>query len=119
MSQQLDVLMVTFAGCDRGQINDAAAVESLLQAAVARAGFSLLDIRTCTFEPQGVTGVAIVGESHLAIHTWPETGALFFEVVSCAGKQMTRDAMAAIEEGLVGATAENVQELVQPVDGSG
>ena len=65
------------------QLDDADAIEDLLRDAAMRAGFSLLDTRTCPFEPQGVTGVAIVGESHLAIHTWPEYGFATVEIFVC------------------------------------
>ncbi len=115
MSQSLHVLMATLEACDPGQINDPQAIETLLAHAVERADFTMLHLRVCTFEPQGVTGVAVVGESHLAIHTWPETGSLFFEVVSCAGKQKTTQSLDAIIEGLPGARVTQRQELTHAV----
>lgn len=36
------------------------------------------------FEPHGISIVWVIGESHLAIHTWPEYGFLHFDIVSCA-----------------------------------
>ena len=35
------------------------------------------------FDPQGVTGVVLLAESHLAIHTWPETGFVSIDVYVC------------------------------------
>ena len=43
----------------------------------------LLDLRVYPFTPQGVTGVAILSESHLMIHTWPEHGYAAVDVFTC------------------------------------
>lgn len=115
MTEPLHILLATFEACDQRQIDDRAAIEKLLGDAVSRAGFTLLQISAHGFEPQGVTGMAIVGESHLAIHTWPETGSLFFEAVSCGGREMTTQALEAIEEGLGEAVLTQLQQIEQLV----
>lgn len=52
---------------------DAALVEHTLRAAVERAGATLLDFRLHGFgEGLGITAVALLAESHISIHTWPE-----------------------------------------------
>jgi S-adenosylmethionine decarboxylase len=52
-------------------------------AAVESAGLTIVGERFHQFEPQGVTGAVILAESHLAIHTWPELGAVTIDVYVC------------------------------------
>ncbi len=55
------------------RLDDVALVESMLRDAADAAGATVLDVRLHHFgEGQGVTGVAILAESHISIHTWPE-----------------------------------------------
>ena len=57
---------------DPDRLNDEAFVRQSLVNAAELAGATLLDIKTHPFEPQGVTGFALLAESHISIHTWPE-----------------------------------------------
>lgn len=54
----------------------------------------LLDLKVYPFSPVGVTGMAIVSESHLVIHTWPEYGYAAVDVFTCGAP---RDPEAAID----------------------
>ncbi|WP_282077087.1 adenosylmethionine decarboxylase [Epibacterium ulvae] len=46
-------------------------------------GATLLHIHTHKFSPQGVSGVAVLAESHISVHTWPEIGYGAFDVFMC------------------------------------
>lgn len=46
-------------------------------------GATLLHIHTHKFSPQGVSGVAVLSESHISVHTWPEIGYGAFDVFMC------------------------------------
>ena len=46
-------------------------------------GFTILQVAVQKFEPQGFTGVWILAESHLAVHTFPEEGKTYVELSSC------------------------------------
>ncbi len=70
-------------GCPAELLNDMAAVESRLRTAIEQARFTLLKIATHQYEPQGVTAIALVAESHLAIHTWPEHGHVAIDFFTC------------------------------------
>lgn len=48
-------------------------------------GVTLLTSQRFDFPGGGLTGVAIIGESHAAIHTWPEKGKLYICLCSCGG----------------------------------
>ncbi len=69
--------------CDQGKINDEAFVRTLLTGAAKHAGAQLLNLMTHRFAPQGVTGLALLAESHISIHTWPEHGYAAVDVFTC------------------------------------
>ncbi len=56
----------------------------VLTAAIAASGADLLDLFAKQFSPAGVSVVAIIGESHMAIHTWPDQKFLSVEAFTCS-----------------------------------
>lgn len=65
------------------KLNDEAFVrEALIEAAIA-ANATLLNISTHAFSPQGVTGFALLAESHISIHTWPEYNFASVDAFTC------------------------------------
>ncbi len=70
-------------GCPFALLDDEAYVrESIVDAAKA-SGLTIIDVKTHKFSPQGVTGVVVLAESHLSIHTWPEHGFAAVDVFTC------------------------------------
>lgn len=65
------------------RILSATAVREALEEAIRQTGATLLRFIVHTFEPFGVSAVAIVSESHLFIHTWPEMHYLALDVFTC------------------------------------
>jgi S-adenosylmethionine decarboxylase len=59
------------------------ALRSLCLAATQDAGLTAVGDKFHQFAPQGVTGTVLLSESHLAIHTWPETGFVSVDVYVC------------------------------------
>jgi len=74
-------------------LNDAALIRESLLAAAHQGGFTVLNVHVHEFSPHGVTGVLVLAESHLSIHTWPEYGYAAVDVFSCGG-----DPWAALDE---------------------
>ncbi|MDA8585780.1 adenosylmethionine decarboxylase [Rhodobacteraceae bacterium] len=64
-------------------LDDKRRVETALRDAVAASGATLLGIHLHQFAPQGVTGVAMLAESHISVHTWPELGFAAFDAFMC------------------------------------
>jgi S-adenosylmethionine decarboxylase len=59
-------------------------LKSLLITAAASSGATVIDTKIHHFgEEQGVTGVALLAESHISIHTWPEHGYSAIDVFMC------------------------------------
>lgn len=64
-------------------LDDPARIEQAFRDCVAECGATLLHIHTHKFTPQGVSGVAVLAESHISVHTWPEIGYGAFDVFMC------------------------------------
>lgn len=102
---RLYIALAVFEGCPRGYLDSPAALRAALEAAVAAGPFTCLQMVVVPFSPQGVTACAVVGESHLALHSWPEEGRLFVDIASCSTRESVRRALdaiaAALPEGLL------------------
>jgi len=66
------------------RLDDLAYVEQALRDCIAASRASLLHIHLHHFTPNGgVSGVAVLAESHISVHTWPECGYAAFDVFMC------------------------------------
>lgn len=75
-------LLIEFWGAEN--LNDAAAIESALCRAAEAAEATVLTVHTHEFTPYGgVTGVAVLAESHITIHTWPERDFAAIDIFMC------------------------------------
>ncbi|MGV7211022.1 adenosylmethionine decarboxylase [Oxalobacteraceae bacterium A2-2] len=85
---------------DVSKLGDCVALEALLRDAAAAAGARVLHSQFHGFgESAGVTGVVLLAESHISIHTWPEHGFAAVDIFMCGGAQPEL-ALAHIEAGL-------------------
>lgn len=99
-------LVLELWGC--ANLNSLEIVEQALRDIVAAIDVTLLDLKVYPFSPQGVTGAAIVAESHIIIHTWPEHGYAAIDIFTCGGE---RDYAAAIDAVREHFTPERVQAM--------
>ncbi|TGG82715.1 MAG: adenosylmethionine decarboxylase [Aphanocapsa feldmannii 277cV] len=97
-------------GCDVDRLNDEALIRETLTNAAKRAGATLLKLVTHPFEPQGVTGLALLAESHISIHTWPETGYAAVDVFTCGDHTMPQRACCVLAE-VLGASQRSLHTL--------
>lgn len=71
-------------------LDDEARIQKAFRDCVTACGATLLHIHTHKFSPQGVSGVAVLAESHISVHTWPEIGYGAFDVFMCGDAQPWR-----------------------------
>jgi spermidine synthase len=76
-------ILVEFMNCDPHIMNDVARIERDMVAAAQKAGATVINSTFHHFSPYGVSGVVVIQESHLAIHTWPEYGYAAVDLFTC------------------------------------
>lgn len=76
-------LLAEYRGCDPAVLDDRDAIARALDAAARAAGATVLSAHLHRFTPRGVSGVLIIQESHLSIHTWPERGYAAVDFYTC------------------------------------
>jgi S-adenosylmethionine decarboxylase len=76
--------LLEFRGCDPALLKDAAALRPLLLDAVRAGHGTVVTEIFHNFSPHGVSGVIVIAESHVAIHTWPEHGFAAVDIFSCS-----------------------------------
>lgn len=70
-------------GCDPNALDDIRGIEEAMEKGALESGLTVLGRVFHHFSPQGVTGVLVVAESHISIHTWPELGYAALDVFTC------------------------------------
>jgi S-adenosylmethionine decarboxylase len=76
-------LLAEYHDCESGVLDDADRLRVLLRAAAEAAGAKVVAEVFQPFAPQGVSGVLVIEESHLSIHTWPERGYAAVDFYTC------------------------------------
>lgn len=76
-------ILVEFIGCNSDVLNDVAAIEKGMVEAATEAGATVIQSNFHHFSPYGVSGVVVIQESHLAIHTWPEYQYAAVDLFTC------------------------------------
>ena len=69
--------------CDKEVLNDIGFLKGTLLAAATECGATVLEEYFHRFNPHGVSGVVVIAESHLFIHTWPEYGYAAADIFTC------------------------------------
>ncbi|ACV59220.1 MULTISPECIES: adenosylmethionine decarboxylase [Alicyclobacillus] len=72
--------------CDPERLNDVHGIERAMVTAALEAGAEVREVAFHKFAPQGVSGVVIISESHLTIHSFPEHGYASIDVYTCGDR---------------------------------
>ena len=72
--------------CPKHLLNDEVYIQQSIRDAVKQGMATLLHEVSHSFHPQGVTALALIAESHVAIHTWPEYGYAAADVFTCGDR---------------------------------
>jgi S-adenosylmethionine decarboxylase len=78
-------VLADFWGCQFEKLNDAQFLIGCLRQAAKNAKMTILGEESFKFEPQGFTGILLLSESHISIHTYPERGFAAIDVYTCGG----------------------------------
>jgi S-adenosylmethionine decarboxylase len=76
-------LLVELHDCNREALNDTDKIRDVMLKAAIDCGAVVLGNQFHHFSPQGVSGVVVIAESHISIHTWPEYGYAAVDVFTC------------------------------------
>lgn len=76
-------ILAEIYGCDINILNNREYIEKSMVDAALAAGAEVREVAFHKFTPQGVSGVVVISESHLSIHTWPELGYAAVDVFTC------------------------------------
>lgn len=76
-------ILMEFHECSQQMLDDLTSLEATMNEAALLADATVIKSVFHQFSPQGVTGVVVVAESHLAIHTWPEHGYAAVDFFTC------------------------------------
>ena len=76
-------VLAEFYNCNSNVLNNAELIETAMEEAAVECGATIVEKNFHMFSPYGVSGVVIISESHLAIHTWPEYGYAAVDLFTC------------------------------------
>jgi S-adenosylmethionine decarboxylase proenzyme len=76
-------LLSEFYDCEPNILNNVSLIENVMCQAAELAGATIVTKTFHHFNPYGVSGVVVIAESHLAIHTWPEYGYAAVDLFTC------------------------------------
>ncbi len=81
-------LLLDLHDCRYDSLDSVSKVEKLLRAAADAAGATIVNSAFHHFSPQGVSGVLVIAESHIAAHTWPECGYAAIDCFTCGDREI-------------------------------
>lgn len=102
--------VVEAAGCDAEILGDAGKIREIFLKAAEVSNMEVKSSYFFKFSPTGVSGVVIVAESHISVHTWPERGYAALDVYTCGEKANPEKAVDYILEQF-GAKYAHVSEI--------
>jgi S-adenosylmethionine decarboxylase len=108
-------LILDLYGCDPGILDDYEELQRLLESSLVMAKANILRIIGEKFEPQGVTLLALLAESHASIHTWPEVGYAAIDLYTCGDTTQTHKAAEFLSKKLK-ATSTEEKELIRSTE---
>ena len=105
------------SGVSAEYLNDEVFLRSVFEKVLKLAGTTVCNIVSKHFEPQGVTVLALLAESHASIHTYPEFGSLFVDVFTCGNRAKPQEALRLLIEELqpVLVNIRSIARIAQPL----
>jgi S-adenosylmethionine decarboxylase len=91
-------LIIEFIGVEESKISKLDAVRRILDRVVSKSGLKCVSSAFYQFNPHGVSGVYLLRESHLSIHTWPERGYAALDIFTCGSDEAALEAFRLLVE---------------------
>jgi S-adenosylmethionine decarboxylase proenzyme len=107
-------LLIELQDCDKEVLNDLGFLRDSMVTAAIDCGATVLGESFHHFSPQGVSGVLVIAESHLSIHTWPEYGYAAVDIFTCGTTVEPERAVEVLLEKL-GAKNHSLREIPRGV----
>ena len=101
LSHQSKHFLLELYRCDCEKLNDESFLRCILNRASKLANATVLNLISNKFEPQGVTAIALLAESHISIHTWPESNYSAVDIFTCGQNMMPELASQYLIESLM------------------
>ena len=100
LSNQSKHILLDLYGCNYEKLNDESFLRCTLNRAAKLAKATVLNLISHKFEPQGVTAIALLAESHISIHTWPESNYSAIDIFTCGQNMLPEIASQHLIEAL-------------------
>jgi len=103
-------ILVEFYHCNPRVLNDRDRIASAMGEAARLSGATVVEEVFHLFNPYGISGVVVIAESHLSIHTWPEYGYAAVDLFTCGEEILPEKAFEHLQKEL-GSESVSVMEL--------
>jgi len=103
-------LVAELSECREEILNDLPKLETILKEAARLSGAVVVDTLFHRYNPQGISGVVVIAESHLSLHTWPEYGYTAIDCFTCGTSVDPYKAIEYLKEQL-GSDSVSIKEL--------
>jgi S-adenosylmethionine decarboxylase len=102
-------LLLELIDCDAGLLNDIEYLRKVVSEVARQIGATIIKDSFYQFTPQGVSGVLIIAESHISIHTWPEYSFAAVDVFTCGDVIDPKNAVRPFVEKLKAASSSYIE----------
>ena len=108
-------IAIELCACDSQRLDDVEFIRQAMIGAANEAGAQIVTEAFHRFAPHGISGVIIITESHLAIHTWPEYGYAAVDLFTCGDELATDRAIHHLQRSLGSKRVSFIELLRGPV----
>lgn len=83
--------LIDLKGCNPELLSNKELLAEAMESAASTAGATIVETLIHQFNPHGLSGVVVIAESHLAIHTWPEHNYAAIDVFTCGNADIAHN----------------------------
>ena len=91
-------ILADFRNCDANTLIKSEVGETIVKRAVNDSGLCAVDVKSYQFQPQGYTVAALLTESHITLHSWPEYNSVQIDIFTCSSHEKCRKAYLSLKK---------------------